>query len=345
MGLGPKRFTSRHQEGGEACLAPPASKESELPIVMLVARRILLSAVTLLLVSLIIFLMLEVLPGDVASRILGRDATPESLDLLRTELGLDRPAPIRYLAWLGGLVTGDLGHSLVSSRSISEILAPRIFNTLLLSLYAFALYLPLTVIPAMIQALTRDRGPDHFLSVVTLVFLSMPDFLLATILLLTFVLWIPVLPAISLVDHSSSALEYLRAMTLPAVTLAIVMAVYAVRMLRDNLIEVLDSDYVRMAELKGLSRMRVLLRHALPNALVPTLNVTALNLAYLIGGVVVVEKVFSYPGFGTLLVDSLQLRDLPVIEATVMIAALVYITANLAADIAAILLNPRLRTG
>ncbi|MGL4295346.1 MAG: ABC transporter permease [Aestuariivirga sp.] len=316
-----------------------------MPIVLLVVRRTLLSIVTLLLVSLIIFSMLEVLPGDVATRILGRDATPESLEVLRTELGLDRPAAVRYLDWLGGLATGDLGKSLVSSRPISEILAPRIFNTLLLSLYAFALYLPLTVIPAVLQALTRDRGPDHALSVVTLVLLSMPDFLLATILLLTFVLWIPVLPAISLVDASSSWFEYLKAMTLPALTLAIVMAVYAVRMLRDNLIEVLDSDYVRMAELKGLSRARVLLRHALPNALVPTLNVTALNLAYLIGGVVVVEKVFSYPGFGTLLVDSLQLRDLPVIEATVMIAALVYIAANLVADIAAILLNPRLRTG
>ena len=316
-----------------------------MSIVLLVVRRTLLSIVTLLLVSLIIFSMLEVLPGDVATRILGRDATPESLEVLRTELGLDRPAAVRYLDWLGGLVTGDLGKSLVSSRPISEILAPRIFNTLLLSLYAFALYLPLTVIPAVLQALTRDRGPDHALSVVTLVLLSMPDFLLATILLLTFVLWIPVLPAISLVDASSSWLEYLKAMTLPALTLAIVMAVYAVRMLRDNLIEVLDSDYVKMAELKGLSRARVLLRHALPNALVPTLNVTALNLAYLIGGVVVVEKVFSYPGFGTLLVDSLQLRDLPVIAAPVMIAALVYIAANLVADIAAILLNPRLRTG
>jgi peptide/nickel transport system permease protein len=176
------------------------------------------------------------------------------------------------------------------------------------------------------------------------VLLSMPDFLLATILLFTFVVLVPILPAISLVDHSSSALDYLRAMTLPALTLAIVMAVYAVRMLRDNLIEVLDSDYVRMAELKGLSAKRVLLRHALPNALVPTLNVTALNLAYLVGGVVVVEKVFSYPGFGSLLVDSLQLRDLPVIETTVMIAALVYVGANLIADIAAVLLNPRLRT-
>lgn len=315
-----------------------------MQIWLLIARRVALSVVTLLLVSAFVFFVLEILPGDVATRILGRDATPESLQVLREQLGLDQPAVTRYLHWLGGLLTGDLGQSLVSSRSVSEVLAPRIFNTLALSVYAFLLYLPLTVIPAVIQALTRDKAADHALSVVTLVLLSMPDFLLATILLLAFVLWIPVLPAISLVDETSSFGEYIRAMTLPAATLAIVMAVYAVRMLRDNLIEVLDSDYVRMAELKGLSRSRVLLRHALPNALVPTLNVTALNLAYLIGGVVVVEKVFSYPGFGTLLVDSLQLRDLPVIEATVMIAALVYVTANLVADIAAILLNPRLRT-
>jgi len=316
-----------------------------LTIFKLVIRRSLMSIVTLLLVSLIIFCMLEVLPGDVASRILGRDATAETLVQLRTELGLDRPAPVRYLAWLGGLVTGDLGQSLVSSRPVSEILGPRIFNTVLLSVYAFVIYLPLTVVPALLQALYRDRSTDHAFSVVTLVLLSLPDFLLATILLLTFVVMIPILPAISLVDETSTAWEYFTAMTLPALTLAIVMAVYAVRMLRDNLIEVLDSDYIRMAELKGLSRRRVLLRHALPNALVPTLNVTALNLAYLVGGVVVVEKVFSYPGFGSLLVDSLQLRDLPVIEATVMIAAFVYVAANLIADVAAILLNPRLRTG
>ena len=315
-----------------------------LPILRLVAGRILLSIVTLLIVSLIVFAVLEVLPGDVATRILGRDATPEALDLLRIKLGLNDPAPLRYLHWLGGLLSGDLGQSLVSSRPVADILAPRIYNTVLLSAYAFLLYLPLTVLPALIQAIRRDRPVDHALSVVTLVLLSMPDFLLATILLFTFVVLVPVLPAISLVDQSSDAIDYLRAMTLPALTLAIVMAVYAVRMLRDNLIEVLDSDYVRMAELKGLSPRRVLLRHALPNALVPTLNVTALNLAYLVGGVVVVEKVFSYPGFGSLLVDSLQLRDLPVIETTVMIAALVYVGANLIADVAAVLLNPRLRT-
>lgn len=315
-----------------------------MPILKLVAGRILLSLLTLLIVSLIIFAMLEVLPGDVATRILGRDATPEALEVLRARLGLNDAAPVRYVRWLGGLLSGDLGQSLASSRPVTAILGPRIYNTVLLSLYALLLYVPLTVLPALIQAIRRDEPMDHGLSVVTLVLLSVPDFLLATILLFTFVVLVPILPAISLVDHSSDALDYLRAMTLPALTLAIVMAVYAVRMLRDNLIEVLDSDYVRMAELKGLSAKRVLLRHALPNALVPTLNVTALNLAYLVGGVVVVEKVFSYPGFGSLLVDSLQLRDLPVIEATVMIAALVYVGANLIADIAAILLNPRLRT-
>ncbi len=315
-----------------------------VPILRLVAGRILLSLLTLLIVSLIIFAVLEVLPGDVATRILGRDATPEALELLRIKLGLNDPAPLRYFHWLSGLLSGNPGQSLVSSRPVTEILGPRIYNTVLLSIYAFLLYLPLTVLPALIQAIRRDKPVDHGLSIITLVLLSMPDFLLATILLFTFVVLVPILPAISLVDHSSSAIDYLRAMTLPALTLAIVMAVYAVRMLRDNLIEVLDSDYVRMAELKGLSARRVLLRHALPNALVPTLNVTALNLAYLVGGVVVVEKVFSYPGFGSLLVDSLQLRDLPVIETTVMIAALVYVGANLIADIAAILLNPRLRS-
>jgi peptide/nickel transport system permease protein len=234
---------------------------------------------------------------------------------------------------------------LVSNRPVADILGPRIFNTVLLSLYAFAIYLPLTVVPAMIQAIRRDRPIDHALSIVTLVLLSTPDFLLATILLITFVIAVPILPAMSLVDEGSSAMEYIQAMTLPATTLAIVMAVYAVRMLRDNLIEVLDADYVRMAELKGLSARRVLIRHALPNALVPTLNVTALNLAYLVGGVVVVERIFSFPGFGSLLIDALQLRDLPLIEATIMISAAVYIVANLLADIGAILVNPRLRKG
>src|SRR5262245_47337314 len=316
-----------------------------MTISRLVIGRVLLSLLTLLLVSFIVFGMLDILPGYLPSPVLGRDATEEALATLRARLHLDEPALVRYSTWFGGLVTGDFGQSLVSGRRVVDILGPRIFNTVLLSIYAFILYIPLTLIPALIQAVRRDRAIDHGLSALTLVLLSMPDFLLGTMLLIVFVITIPVLPAISLVDQSSGVREYIEAMTLPAVTLAIVMAVYAVRMLRDNLIEVLDSDYVRMAELKGLPPRRVLLRHALPNALVPTLNVTALNLAYLVGGVVVVEKVFAYPGFGSLLVDALQLRDLPVIEATVMLAAGVYIAANLIADDGAILLNPRLRNG
>ena len=174
--------------------------------------------------------------------------------------------------------------------------------------------------------------------------LSIPDFLIGTLLLVFFVLVVPLLPAVSYVDASTPADRYVLALVMPALTLGVVITVHTVRMLRDNLIEVLDSEYVRMAELKGLPRWKVMLRHALPNALVPTLNIVALNLVYLIGGVVIVEKVFAFPGFGSLLVDSVQLRDFPLIEATVLIAAAVYIFANLAADVATILLNPRLRS-
>jgi peptide/nickel transport system permease protein len=306
--------------------------------------RVFLSLLTLLIVSIVIFAIIEILPGDIATRILGRDATPQAIAILREKLHLDDPAVVRYFRWLGGMVQGDFGEALTSSRPIREIIAPRLFNTLLLSIYAFIIYIPLSLIPALIQASRRDRNVDHAISVINLVFLSIPDFLLGTLLLVTFAVAFPLLPAISRVDEGTTTLQFIRAITLPALTLAIAMAIAAVRMLRDNLIEVLDSDYIRMAELKGLPPRAVLLRHALPNALVPTLNVTAINLGYLIGGVVIVEKVFSYPGFGTLLVDSLQLRDVPLIEATVLIAAAVYIGANLLADIGAILLNPRLRS-
>lgn len=319
-------------------------------VLRLVFGRVMASLFTLFLVSVIIFLVIEILPGDVATRILGRDATPGTLATLREQLHLNDPALERYLRWLGGILQGDLGHALTSSRPITEILGPRIFNTVLLSALAFLIYLPLAIVPALVQATRRDRPVDHILSVVTLLLLSTPDFLLATLLMIAFVIeltkWIgfPLLPSSSVVDHSSTFFEYVRALAMPAATLATVMAVYGVRMLRDNLIEVLDSDYVRMAELKGLSPRQVLWRHALPNAMIPFLNVTALNLGYLVGGVVVVEKVFGFPGFGSLLVDSLQLRDIPLIEATVLIAAAVYIAANLMADVGAILFNPRLRS-
>ena len=314
-----------------------------MSVVRLLASRILFSVLTLLIVSILIFLILEALPGDVASRILGRDATATALEMLRSQLHLDQPALTRYFHWLGDLLNGDLGVSIATGRPIADVLGPRIANTLLLSLMAFAIYLVLALVPAVIQATNRGKAIDNIISVITLLLLSIPDFLLATMLLFLFAVAVPILPALATISETSSWQDMLRAMTLPAVTLAIMMAVYAIRVLRDSLIEVLRSDYVRLAELKGLRPRAVLWRHALPNAIVPALNVTALNLGFLIGGVVIVERVFSYPGFGTLLIDALQLRDIPLIKATVMISAAVYVVANLVADISAILLQPRLR--
>ena len=299
-----------------------------MSILRLLASRILLSALTLLIVSVLIFLILEALPGDIATRILGRDATAKALEVLRSQLHLDQPPLTRYFQWLGNLLHGDFGASLATGRPIADVLGPRIVNTLLLSLFAFVLYLVLALVPAIIQATNRGKAVDNIISVITLVLLSLPDFLLATILLFLFAVAVPILPALATVSEHSSWPEMLRAMILPATTLAIM----------------LRSDYVRLAELKGMRPSAVLWRHALPNALVPALNVTALNLGFLIGGVVIVERVFSYPGFGTLLIDALQLRDIPLIKATVMISAAVYVAANLVADICAVLLQPRLRT-
>ena len=314
-----------------------------MKLLRVVFSRVLLSFFTLIVVSVLIFSFVEVLPGDVAKRVLGRDATEQSLASLRERMGLNEPVPARYVRWLSGVLRGDLGRSHVSSRPVTEILAPKVFNTLMLSTFALLLYVPMALIPAIIQAVNLDRPIDHFLSVVTLVFLAIPDFLLATILLLTFVLAIPLFPATSNIGETTEFWSYLRALVLPGITLTIVMAIYAVRMLRDNLVEVLDSAYVRMAELKGLPLRLVIIRHALPNALGPTLNVTALNLGYLIGGVMIVEKVFAFPGYGTLLVDSIRFLDIAVIEASVLLASVIYIVGNLLADIDTIALNPKLK--
>ena len=238
---------------------------------------------------------------------------------------------------------GDLGYSLISTRPLTEILGPKIFNTLILSTCAFILYLPLTFITALVQASNKDNKIDNILSLITLIILSMPDFVIGTILLILFVVTIPILPAISLVNESSTFLEWVMALIMPSITLALVMFVYGVRMLRDNLIEVLNSEYVLMAGLKGLPRYKVLIKHALPNAIVPTLNVTALNLGFLIGGVVIVEQICSFPGFGRLLVEAIKNKDLPVVEVTILIAAGFYIGANLLVDVISILLNPKLR--
>lgn len=309
----------------------------------LICSRIVAATVTLLIVSAIVFAMVDVLPGDAATRILGREASPDAVETLRVQLALDRPPLERYFHWLRGFVTGDLGYSAATKQPISEIIGPRLKNTLLLCLIIISIYAPLVILVSSIQALFRDTLLDHCISFGTLAFISIPEFLLGTLILLLFVIVIPLFPATSVVTPKSSLGEFLLATALPSVTLAIVITGHAVRMLRDNLIEVLDSDYIKLATLKGMPRRHILLYHALPNSVIPTLNVTALNLGYLVGGVVIVEKVFSFPGFGTLLIDSLQFRDLPLIEAAVLIAAAIYIAANLLVDIGSMLLNPRLR--
>jgi peptide/nickel transport system permease protein len=305
---------------------------------------LVLSIFTLLLVSITIFIALDVLPGDVASRALGRFATEEQKEIYREKMHLNSPIYERYLIWVGNAVRGDFGYSLMSERPVTEIIAPKLKNTLILALYAFVLYIPITLILAVLSATKRNTPTDNTISVATLVGLSIPEFLLATLLLILFSVKIPLFPSMSVLENVETLPEYLRTLALPALTLAIVMSVYSVRMLRENLIEILSSDYIKVANLKGLSTWQVAWRHAVPNALQPTLNTTALNLAYLIGGVVVVERVFAYPGMGSQLINGIQLLDIPVVEAIVLIVAAVYIFSNLIADVTGILLTPRLRT-
>lgn len=309
----------------------------------LIGLRLVTAAITLLVVSAVVFAVVEILPGDVAANVLGQFSSETAREALRQQLNLDVPPLQRYFLWLGGLLQGDLGIALSSRRPIDDILWPRVANTLILSGAAVLLYIPMALIPAMLQALYRDRPVDHVLSMATLVLASIPDFLLALLLLIAFVVAVPLLPAVSAVTDSTDVVGWLRALIMPALTLAITMAVYAARMLRDNLIEVLDAQHVLMARLRGLPAWRVLWVHALPNAVIPTLNVTALNLTYLAGGVVIVEKVFGFPGFGSLMIDAIRFRDVPLIEITVLLASAVYVLANLLADLAALILNPKLR--
>lgn len=313
-------------------------------ILRLIVQRLALTVLTLLVVSALVFLFTSVLPGDIAERVLGRESSPEQRQIFRDNLNLDEPVWKRYGVWIGDVARGDFGRSLVNNETVTATIGTSAKNTLFLSVFAFLLYLPVTLILATIAALWRGKIADSVISVFTLVGLSLPEFVLGTLLIFGFAVQLSWAPALSIVNPGDDLFTRLHATVLPAITLMVAMAVYAIRMLRDNLIDVLDSEYVRMATLKGVPRWRVVARHALPNAVGPALNVTALNLTYLIGGIVVVESVFSYPGLGKMLVDSIFVRDVPVVEATALLASAVYIIANLVADVIAMLLNPRLRT-
>jgi peptide/nickel transport system permease protein len=292
-------------------------------------------------VTLLIFGAIQLLPGDPAQAILGQAATPETLAALRHELGLDLPAWQRYVNWIGGVLHGDFGVSLANKRPIAELIAGRLGNTLFLALYAAAIAVPLALVLGILAALWRGSWFDRAINVLTLSSISFPEFFVAYIL----IFWLAqsgLFPSIANIPPGAPLAEKLYRTFLPALTLTLVVTAHMMRMTRAAIINLLASPYIEMARLKGMSPGRIIVHHALPNALAPIINVVALNLAYLITGVVVVEVVFVYPGLGQLMVDSVAKRDIPVVQAAALIFAAAYILLNLAADVLSTLSNPRL---
>jgi len=311
-------------------------------LLRVVAQRFALGLLTLFIVSLVIASIVELLPGDITQAILGQTATPETVEAFRRELGIDRPVHERYIEWLKGMVTGDMGKSLANKREISELVGTRLSNTLFLGGFAAAIAVPLSLILGLLAALYRNSIFDRGINLFTLTSISFPEFFVAYILILLFAVKTGWFPGISNVSTDLPLGDKLFRTLLPAATLTLVVVAHMMRMTRAAIINLLSSDYIEMAHLKGIRPMRVIFYHALPNAWGPIVNVIALNLAYLVVGVVIVEVVFVYPGLGQLLVDSVSKRDVPVVQACSMIFAGVYILLNLLADIVSIVTNPRL---
>jgi peptide/nickel transport system permease protein len=311
------------------------------PLVAMVTRRLATGLVTLFVVSLIIFFGIQLLPGDFAAAVLGQSATPATEAAFRAKLGLDVPAYLRYLHWLSGMLHGNFGSSLSGIR-ISLILHERLFNTMFLAAYAAVIAVPLAVGLGLVAALYRGRAIDRIINVVTLGAISFPEFFVAYMLVLAFSIRIDLFPSLSQVSPGMPLSSRLYVCLLPAVALTMVTTAHMMRMTRATVIDLLSTPYIEMARLKGVPPWKIILRHALPNALAPIINVIVINIAYMIVGVVLVEVVFVYPGLGQLLVDSVSKRDLPVVQAASMIFAAVYILLNLLADVLSIVSNPRL---
>ena len=323
-------------------------------VLRIIAQRLVLGLLTLVVVSLLIFVSVNQLPGDFAQAILGQGATQESVTAIREQIGLDKPIMARYFDWLGNALQGDFGVSFAQLnfqsnmggtqlKSVADQLLPRFFNTLFLAGVAAAIAVPFSLAIGILAALYRNSWFDRIANVTTLTSISSPEFFLAYILILFLAVLNPILPSLSNVYPEMTFGERLNATLLPALVLTLVVTAHMMRMTRAAIINLLASPYIEMARLKGVSPARIILVHALPNALAPIINVVALNLAYLITGVVVVEVVFVYPGIGQLFVDSVKIRDLPVVQACCLVFASAYILLNLLADVMSILSNPRLR--
>jgi peptide/nickel transport system permease protein len=316
------------------------------PLLRMVLQRLGLGLITLFVVSLIIFSAIEFLPGDFARAILGQAATPETVEAFQKEIGLDKPAPERYINWIGGVLQGDFGSSFSSRvgfrRTVLDIIAPRLLNTLFLAGITALIAIPLALGLGLLAALYRNSFFDRAVNALTLTAISFPDFFVAYILMLFLAVKFPIFHSLSNVSPDMPFLDRLLRSALPVLTLTLVILAHMMRMTRAAIIGLLASPYIEMARLKGVSPAQVILRHALPNAWAPIANVIAFNLAFLVVSAVIVEVVFVYPGIGQAMVDAVRSRDIPVVQACALIFALTYILLNLLADIISIATNPRL---
>jgi peptide/nickel transport system permease protein len=310
-----------------------------------ILRRLLLGIVVLILVSILVFLATQALPGDPARAILGRSATPASLAALRRQLHLDRPVIDQYWTWVTGLLHGNFGTSLAAQEPVSTLLAPKLVNSAVLVALAAVLSIPLSIAIGAYAALKREKSFDQASSNLLLALAALPEFVVGLVLVILFATTVThVLPAVSTIPPGSRPWNNWLALILPTLALVIAVAPYVARIMRASMIEVLESDYVEMARLKGLPERTVLIRHALPNALGPVFQVIALNLAYLAGGIIFIEVVFNYTGIGGAIAEAVNNHDLPVIQALAILIAAVYVVLNLLADVATILVTPKLRT-
>ncbi len=309
----------------------------------MVFQRILIGFVTLWVVSVLVFLMTNALPGDVAQIVLGQSATPESLAAYRAERGLDQPLLFQYFGWLGNMLTGDLGISKAGGATISSLIAGRLGNTMFLAALVSLISVPLSVALGLLAAMYPGTWIDRALTFGTLALISVPDFFIATFSVLFLAVYLDWLPAIANVAPENTFWEMARGIAMPLIVLIIVVAAQMIRMTRAGILNVMNSPYIEMAILKGVRRKRIILRHAFFNTIGPIVNVIALNLAYLVSGVVIVETIFSYPGLAKLMIDGVQTRDLPLVQACAMIFCGTYVILIILADVAAILANPRLR--
>ncbi|WP_186204645.1 ABC transporter permease [Burkholderia gladioli] len=310
----------------------------------LIGRRIAITAVTLLIVSGIIFTMTNLLPGDAAQAALGQSATPETVAALRLQFGLDMPAYLRYLHWLAGLLHGDFGRSLSGDMPVAEMIGSRLPKSLTLAVITTIVSVPAALLLGILAAVKRESIVDRLISLGTLSLVATPEFLIATLAVLVFAVKLRWLSALSYGGSIDSLHDFLRAYAMPVLTLCAVVIAQMARMTRAAVLEQLSASYVEMAVLKGASPARVVLRHALPNAVGPIANAIALSLSYLLGGVIVVETIFNYPGLASLMVDAVSNRDFPLIQACTLIFCIAYLTLVLLADLCSIVSNPRLRT-